>query len=223
KIVLYFWNHLKEEEHFRMLQQAQNESAVDEIYHFDRIEAQKLGLRHNSSFYSKKMKIPQVEVTSDLFFGATDNGRKELAESYRKEFEQRGLTTNYYILPSRGNEQANYLSYADYLALTAQSQGILELMRAGQKGVTLRTFESSFFEKKLVTDNEAIKSYYFYNPQNIFLLQERNLDELPEFLHSPFQPVDPNILNFFDVNNWAQRFLWLDKVDFEKYEYHKED
>lgn len=223
KIVLYLWNHLKEEEHFRMLQQAQNESAVDEIYHFDRIEAQKLGLRHNSSFYSKKMKIPQVEVTSDLFFGATDNGRKELAESYRKEFEQRGLTTNYYILPSRGNEQANYLSYADYLALTAQSQGILELMRAGQKGVTLRTFESSFFEKKLVTDNEAIKSYYFYNPQNIFLLQERNLDELPEFLHSPFQPVDPNILNFFDVNNWAQRFLWLDKVDFEKYEYHKED
>lgn len=222
KMVLFFWNHFKEE-HFQLLGQAQNSAAIDEVYHFDYLEAKELGLRHNSSFYSKNMHMPDVEVTSDLFFGATDNGRKDQAESYKKEFERLGLITNYFILPSRGNDQPNYLSYAEYLELTAHSRGILELLRAGQKGVTLRTFESIYFEKKLVTRNEAITSYHFYDPKNIFLLQERNLEELPTFLHAPYQSVASEILDFFDARNWAKRFLWMDKGVLERYEYHGEE
>ncbi|MBF8807592.1 MAG: oligosaccharide biosynthesis protein Alg14 [Enterococcus lacertideformus] len=218
KMVLFFWNHFKEE-HYRLLEQAKNDPVIDEVYHFDYLEAKELGLLHNSSFYSKNMEIPKAAITSDLFFGATDNGRKEQAECYKKEFEQRGLKTNYFILPLRGNEQANYLSYTEYLELTARSRGILELLRAGQRGVTLRSFESIYFEKKLVTGNEAIMSYQFYHPDNVFLLQERALDELPGFLHSSFQSVDTKILDFFDASNWAKRFLGMDKEIFETYEY----
>jgi hypothetical protein len=218
KMVLFFWNHFKEE-HFQLLKQAQNNSAIDEVYHFDRLEAKELGILHNSSFYSKNMKMPDVEITSDLFFGATDNGRKEQAESYKKKFEQQELKTNYFILPSRGNDQPNYLSYAEYLELTAHSRGILELLRAGQRGVTLRTFESIYFEKKLVTSNEAITSYRFYNPKNMFLLQGRELDELSTFLHTPYQAVENELLDFFDASHWAQRFLEMEKGVFERYEY----
>ncbi|EOH88966.1 hypothetical protein EVI01_06240 [Enterococcus villorum] len=90
KMVLFFWNHFKEE-HFQLLKQAQNNSAIDEVYHFDRLEAKELGILHNSSFYSKNMKMPDVEITSDLFFGATDNGRKEQAESYKKNSNNKDL------------------------------------------------------------------------------------------------------------------------------------
>lgn len=69
-------------------------------------------------------------------------------------------------------------------------------MREGQQGVTLRTFESMYFQKKLVTDNQAIAHYQFYHSENIFLLQERDLDELPEFLHTPFQPIPSELLEF---------------------------
>lgn len=218
KMVLFFWNHFKEE-HFQLLKQAQNNSAIDEVYHFDRLEAKELGILHNSSFYSKNMKMPDVEITSYLFFGATDNGRKEQAESYKKKFEQQELKTNHFILPSRGNDQPNYLSYAEYLELTAHSRGILELLRAGQRGVTLRTFESIYFEKKLVTSNEAITSYRFYSPKNMFLLQGRELDELSTFLHTPYQAVENELLDFFDASHWAQRFLEMEKGVFERYEY----
>ncbi len=43
--------------------------------------------------------------------------------------------------------------------------------------------------RSLVTDNQAIAHYHFYRPENIFLLRERDLDELPEFLHTPFKPI----------------------------------
>lgn len=69
-----------------MLKQAQDEPAIDEIYHFDFLEAKELGLKHNSSFYSKHMNFSSSEPKTDLFFGATNNGRKERAESYKQEF-----------------------------------------------------------------------------------------------------------------------------------------
>src|SRR5699024_8878038 len=54
KIVLFFWNHFKEE-HFNLLRAAEQEPAINEIYHFDFLEAREIGLKHNSSFYSKYM------------------------------------------------------------------------------------------------------------------------------------------------------------------------
>ncbi|MBO0432562.1 oligosaccharide biosynthesis protein Alg14 [Enterococcus sp. DIV0660C] len=218
KIVVFFWNHFKEE-HYELLRQIQNESVIDEVYHFDALEAHTLGLKHNSSFYSANVQLPQEQITTDLFFGATDNGRKEIAKQYQAEFSSRAVTTNYFILPLRGNEQAGYLSYSEYLRLVAKSRGILELLRAGQQGVTLRTFESIYFQKKLVTGNDVIFDYQCYHPDNIFLLSQRSLDELPEFLNQAYQPIAPEILDFFDAPNWAQRFLTIDESIFERYEY----
>ncbi|HAQ1429686.1 TPA: oligosaccharide biosynthesis protein Alg14, partial [Enterococcus faecium] len=218
KIVLFFWNHFKAE-HEAMLKQAQDEPAIDEIYHFDFLEAKELGLKHNSSFYSKHMNFSSSEPKTDLFFGATNNGRKERAESYKQEFIKRDVTTNYFILPHRGNEQPGYLTYEEYLKKTGESRGILELLREGQQGVTLRTFESMYFQKKLVTDNQAIAHYHFYRPENIFLLRERDLDELPEFLHTPFKPILSELLEFYDAENWAKRFITNDSTIYEQYEY----
>ncbi len=53
-----------------------------------------------------------------------------------------------------------------------------------------------YFQKKLVTDNQAIAHYQFYHPENIFLLQERDLDELPEFCIRHFNQSHQNCWNF---------------------------
>ena len=34
---------------------------------------------------------------------------------YQAAFEQLGISTNFYILPSRGNDQEGYLAYTEYL------------------------------------------------------------------------------------------------------------
>lgn len=155
KIVLFFWNHFKLE-HYRKLNDAQKEPAIDEIYHFDPLEARDLGLKHNSSFYTKSVGESVHKTEYDIFFGANDNGRKQQAMELKSRFESLGLSTHYHILPKRGNEQEGYLPYNDYLQLVKRSKGILEILRAGQYGVTLRTFESLFLQKKLVTANAML-------------------------------------------------------------------
>lgn len=48
---------------------------------------------------------------------------------------------------------------------------ILDLMREGQFGLSFRVFEAMALEK-IITDNEKIKNYDFYNPNNILVLNE---------------------------------------------------
>ncbi|HAP6043300.1 TPA: oligosaccharide biosynthesis protein Alg14, partial [Enterococcus faecium] len=64
-----------------------------------------------------------------------------------------------------------------------------------------------------------IAHYHFYRPENIFLLRERDLDELPEFLHTPFKPIPSELLEFYDAENWAKRFITNDSTIYEQYEY----
>lgn len=220
KIVLFFWNHFKLE-HYRKLNAAQKEAAIDEIYHFDPLEARDLGLKHNSSFYTAAMWDFSDPPKYDIFFGASDNGRKRQALELQNRFASLGLSTFYHILPKRGNEQAGYLPYSQYLELVKNSKGILEILRAGQYGVTLRTFESLFLEKKLVTTNVMLPFYRFYNPKNIFLL-ETELSQLTAFLNAPYQPVNQTIRAFFETKNWVKCFVDYDPKIFAEFEYYPE-
>lgn len=197
KIVLFFWNHFKLE-HYRKLNASQKEPAINEIYHFDPLEARDLGLKHNSSFYTQSVGEPLNETDYDIFFGANDNGRKQQAMELKNRFESLGLSTFYHILPNRGNEQAGYLPYSEYLKLVKRSNGILEILRAGQYGVTLRTFESLFLQKKLITANEMLPFYRLYDPRNVFML-ETDLSQLTAFLNIPYQPADQVLLDFFEA------------------------
>ncbi|HAQ0528917.1 TPA: oligosaccharide biosynthesis protein Alg14, partial [Enterococcus faecium] len=45
------------------------------------------------------------------------------------------------------------------------------------------------------------------------------LDELPEFLHTPFKPILSELLEFYDAENWAKRFITNDSTIYEQYEY----
>lgn len=220
KIVLFFWNHFKLE-HYRKLNAAQKEPAINEIYHFDPLEARDLGLKHNSSFYTHSVGEPLHDTEYDIFFGANDNGRKQQAMELKERFEALGLSTFYHILPKRGNEQDGYLPYSEYLQLVKRSKGILEILRAGQFGVTLRTFESLFLQKKLITCNEVLPFYRMYDPRNVFMIGE-DLSKLTAFLNIPYHPADQEMRDFFEAKNWAQRFVDYDPKLFEEFEYYPE-
>ena len=73
KIVLFFWNHFKAE-HEAMLKQAQDEPAIDEIYHFDFLEAKELGLKHNRRIFFLVQQIT-----------AEKNGQKNISRNLQKE------------------------------------------------------------------------------------------------------------------------------------------
>ena len=63
-----------------------------------------------------------------------------------------------------------------------------------------------YFQKKLITNNTAIKDEEFYDESRIFLYTERPLCELRDFLCSNFVPYEDDLIDKYDVKQWINNF-----------------
>jgi len=65
----------------------------------------------------------------------------------------------------------------------------LDLVQGNQTGLSFRVFEAMALQKKLITDNKAIRNYPFYNPNNILILDSKEI-----ILNSDFSKLNMNRL-----------------------------
>lgn len=88
--------------------------------------------------------------------------------------------------------------------LISQSKIMIDIQHPDQSGLTNRTFEALGAHKKLITTNQNIKKYDFYNSQNIFILDRKNpiLDE--RFLKGEYQKPSERIYNKYSLSNWLK-------------------
>ena len=54
-------------------------------------------------------------------------------------------------------------------------------------------------------EDESVKNYKFYTPDNIFVIGEDDYSHLKEFVLSPYKEVDGFDTNIFDVHQWLDR------------------
>ncbi len=79
---------------------------------------------------------------------------------------------------------------------------VLDVQHPKQTGLTMRTIEMIGMNKKLITTNQSITQYDFFNPENIAVI-DRNKVEIPEgFLKKPYQKVSEEIYNRYSLDNW---------------------
>ena len=68
-------------------------------------------------------------------------------------------------------------------------------------------FKGSTIVKETSCNLLYIKEYDFYNPRNIFILQERNISELKEFLELPTIEINQEIKNKYRFSGgWLKEF-----------------
>ena len=106
-------------------------------------------------------------------------------------------------MPTSPNE---FITYKENLLNVQKTKCIVEIVQDKQYDITLRPLEALAFNKKLITNNPHIKSYTFYNSQNIFILGEDDLNRLDDFIYSPYSEVDHSILQKYDINTWVDSF-----------------
>lgn len=104
------------------------------------------------------------------------------------------------------------ISQKDITALIAQSKVIIDIQHPEQSGLTNRTFEALGAHKKLITTNQNIKHYDFYNPQNIYIIDRKNpiLDEA--FLNGAYQKPSDRIYQKYTLANWLRVIFNLESA-----------
>ena len=166
---------------------------------FDKKDAQKYNLIFINQFYRiqdnfKNLGEPQID--NDFFFCGMDKGRKDVLQKMQKLLSSLGHCK--FIIPDVNDA----VPYLDYLELLKKSRVLCDVTQKNQSGLTLRILESLFFSKKIITNNESVKEYDFYAPNNILIYTSHTTrEDVQSFLMKPYEKVDDNILARYEVTN----------------------
>lgn len=99
------------------------------------------------------------------------------------------------------------------LNLLSQSKCIFDVEHSNQTGLTYRTIEAFGANTKLITTNTNIEMYNFYKKENILIYNENtNIDEMVDFISSPYLPIDNQIYNLYSIENWVDTILNIKKL-----------
>lgn len=80
---------------------------------------------------------------------------------------------------------------------------ILDLQRDNQMGLSFRIFEAMALEKKFITDNQTIKNYDFYNPENILILNDDFSNIEKSFFETEYQKLPDEVYHKYTLDNWV--------------------
>ena len=141
-------------------------------YTYDEKDAIAYGWKFTRQYYSKII-LPDVETDIDVFLTLFDKGRAEKAVKCYDYLTQLGVKCLFYVTGvneafvqknSRpGIEFNKVLPYTDVIRHVKQSKVIIELCQQGQTSNTLRAFEAVVYGKRLITDNNSIIRFPFYD------------------------------------------------------------
>jgi hypothetical protein len=217
--VLYLWDGLKNLPYTKKLF-----PYFDKCYTFDENDAaHEKSLNFLSLFYLPEMvnesqNYPQSDCVA--FVGTAHPGKFGRIRSFLEAAKKANLETSFYIyLQSkflvflyslfskdfRGVSPRIFsykkIKYSQVKSIYGKGKFIFDSPRNNQTGLTMRTFECMALHKKLITTNEAIKHYDFYDPQNIYIYTGGDLDlSSPFFSTENFKNIPVNIMERYSIH-----------------------
>lgn len=185
-----------------------------EMYCFDKIFSDSHGISFINQFYFEPIAnkyYKNTEPIYDLTYIGIDKDRSRILLDISSELDKIGVNYNFNLVTDKQNLgkgiqcRMNAMSYSGVINLCVESKAILELVHSEQKGLTWRALEALFFQRKLVTNNNYIKYFDFYNKNNIFIYGEDSIDDFLAFIASPYEPVSREIVDKYTVRNWFEQ------------------
>lgn len=197
KIIFWYWNSIKE-----YGGKLVDTSYIDEVWTYNRFDAEKYNLLYNPQFYMKKDISIKEKSNVDVLFLGRDKGRLNYLKKLEIELNSLNITTQFIIITNSQNS----IKYDDYLSLLIQSKCILDYSFVLPCGLSLRPLEALFYEKKLITNNNDIKNYDFYDPNNIFILGVDDINKIDDFINKPYKKIEKKVVETYSFNSWIKRF-----------------
>lgn len=175
-----------------------------QTYTYDAEDAFRHELVHLNQFFCIRKVFSRyssvMNCDYDFFFVGYNKNRAEEISRIHK------LLSNYKCNFSTIYTARDYIPYDQYIDQASHSRCIVEILAHGETASTLRPLEALALQRKLITNNATIRRYSFYSPDNVFIIGEDNLEQLPIFLGSTFKPLPAAIVDSFDVNHWLRSF-----------------
>lgn len=193
----------------------------DKVFSFDKNDCVTYKLTFLPLFYTIDRRSVTSKMRSVSFSGVEHSNRREILRKFDKIFKENKVSFDFYLYvgikkflfrPLRDIVytwlKAHPLVYLDFIYCLESSEAILDIVHPNQSGLTIRTIESLGLEKKIITNNQHIRDYDFYEYGNVFVFQDNiEEDELIRFIEGPFKPLPNDIKRRYSIENWVKKIL----------------
>lgn len=182
-----------------------NFTFFDRAYSFDLTDCKKYDIPFLPLFYSyeKEKGVEDLDYSVIVTvkkgkYADLHNITSQLDEKYQNKFSHLYLQSKslyrYYKMSDKTFKKAKKDEFTyDRLdpkkveEVFNRSKMVVDIVMAKQAGLTIRTIDTLHLKKKLITNNENIKEYPFYTPQNILVCKDGDkIDFDSDFFTKPF-------------------------------------
>lgn len=217
KMVLYLWDSINYTDTSKIL------DSFDEVHTFDLRDSLKYNLRFRPLFFLQDYEnVSNLNILRDVVFvGKIHSDRMNLLKNIKKQLEANHLTFLYYMY-LQGPEiyyfykclKTSFWSATknDFIYKMLPAKGVAELIgtsfasldfqHPSQSGLTMRTIEVLGARRKLITTNENIKDYDFYEPNNILIINRKKIEINKDFIECPFKEIPVSIYHKYSLSGW---------------------
>lgn len=179
-----------------------------EFYTMNPSDAETYQMHLTTQVYRHFDEIENSNCKSDFYFLGKTKGRETILSRLEVALEVKGFSVDFRVFADVPKEP---VSFEENVAMSKGCRCLIDIVASkyGQDGMTLRPLEALFLGKKLLTNFAPIKDCDFYHPDNIFIINENdlNLNGIENFMKRPFHPVDEKILERYEVNPWLKRYF----------------
>lgn len=214
KVLLYFWDIL------RCADVRFNIPHADRAMSFDPQDAEENdGLEFRPTFFVndyREVKDNPENKNDVCFIGTLHSNRHKIIKKIEKSFTDQGFKFYKYLyVPSPlvyikdsifkfpyislSQVHFNPISVKDTVNVLNETKAIFDINYTAQKSLSTRAYEAMAARRKYITTNPEVKTYDFYNPNNIAVVDLNNIELSREFIETPFEPVPEEVLYHYSV------------------------
>ncbi|MBO1511896.1 lipopolysaccharide biosynthesis protein [Metabacillus bambusae] len=219
KLILYLWDSISYNPNAKKVK-----NLFDKVYTFDPDDVKIYpNMIFRPLFFLDSYKnIKKVDEDLDLvFIGTVHTDRYNVIKSVQKQLKDMNLNGYFYMYyPNRilfwlkkifdpKFKTAKYsefkfkgISSEEIINIYARSKAILDIERPKQKGLTIRTLEVLGAHKKIVTTNDLIVDYDFYNKNNVHVINRKDVLLDSDFFDTKYRNIDESIYNRYSITTW---------------------
>lgn len=196
-----------------------------EVWTFDKKDAEQFGLHYSNQFYFRPDDQHDERSEESVFFVGADKNRMQLLCSVSKKLSQIEYVSDFFVLPDQNQEYGepakgfllnDWMDYSQVLEHVRKCTAVLDLVKEGQGGITVRTLEAVFYKKKVITNNAAVKYCGLYDSGNIYILDHEQ-PTLKEFLETEFNEYSDEVLDRYTAETWLKNLCRSEESGLDKY------
>jgi len=219
KLILYLWDSLKNNNKKSLF------PYFDKALSFDLEDCEKeKSLIFRPLFFTdhfRRIQNIEKKTIDVLFVGTVRSDRFSLIRQTEQYLEKTNLSSYFYLyFPSRilffkkkltdpdfkrvsiNDFNFNLISLNRISSLMEKSFSSLDMKPPNQSGLTMRTIEVLGAQRKLITTNEQVQKYDFFDEQNITVLK-KDFNEIDfDFFNTPFKEIPKDIYEKYYLERW---------------------